>query len=244
MADNPNNPAGRLLYICRKLSSINNSIGLKEAWAKVVDVPVPVEDTPLLLDRIGASISLIEYTKKAIYSLDDIDRNLFLKWEQPVANAFSQLNLSGSNVAQIKQFLTPEIIISLEYCDHELARRNPEQTLDPNELQKVIEEIKSLIDEVVQSNLPDEIRSFILDKLDLLLRSLELYKFCGITPITTAIDAILGATVRCKGNPYTDSKDDPSGKKFWAICSKVSTLIALAGGGKKLLEECINRLIG
>lgn len=228
----PNNPAGRLAMILNNLRQVKNK-ALGDAWVEVLGVDK--KDTGELIQRVALVSRLVDDTEAQIKSQKDLNHGLYLRWTPLVREVFTNLNFRAS-VNDVNGRLTPEAMTGLEFCDEILSRSCPERTLDPQKLAEVIQEVKSLIDQVIASELPNDLKEFVLDKLDLLLRALEMYQVAGIGPIATALDTIIGTTARCGGKPYAQSKDTPLGKKFWSLCGKVATMIALADGGKKLLE--------
>jgi len=229
-----NNPAGRLLRICKLLRGITAGVLLKDAWAQVVGTKS--DDTPVLLRRIGVVIALVDETEHAIRRLDGVNHELFLKWRKPVVEAFSRLNLVGENLTSVHQFLSPDVIMSLEYCDHELSRRCPERTIDAEALKQLLNEIKSLLDDVMEAELPPDIKAFILDKLDALQRAIEMYQFTGLDPVQAAVDGIIGTTIRQGKDHYDNTVQTDVGNRFWDVCSKAASLVTLAQTGQKLLD--------
>lgn len=206
---------------------------MSTAWAQITKCDE--SDMPELLHRVGIATSLIKITKLSILRLD-VNHRLFLKWENPVTKAFSNINFIDHNISNLQKTISRDVITSLEYCDHELHRHSTESPIDHEELNKFAAEIKTLIDEVYESELPDYLKNYLLDKLDLLLRAIEMYMFTGIHSLETAIESVVGSAVR-NPNQQKELLKDNLGEKFWNTCNRLAILIKICESGIKLLDH-------
>lgn len=230
----PNNPAGRLLEVCNKFHGMPNGTSIRTAWAKILGIDET--DIPSLLNRIGVAISLISSTKKAVMSLPDLDHGLFLSWEGPLNEAFSRLNLGGENIVGIDKLLAPEVLKALAFCNAELSKRKPEPQADPNELAKLLEEVKILLDDVLESDLPSDIKTFVLEKLNALERAIELYTLSGIKPIEEVVESMLGGALLKAGRMQNDAMTETDLlDRYWKLGGRAAVVVALTDSGIKLL---------
>ena len=92
MSKQPNNPAGRLLAIIKKLQAVQQkgNMPTDKAWAKVFQIDP--DNTGLLMDRIGKCLQLgnqiIENVKKL-----NLNQDLFLRDIDQVVQSFRQMIL-------------------------------------------------------------------------------------------------------------------------------------------------------
>lgn len=214
MSKQPNNPAGRLLAIIRKLQAVQKgkNILTDQAWAKVFQIDP--DNTGLLMDRIGKCLQLgnqiIENVKKL-----NLNQDLFLKDINQIILSFRQMNLQ-ENINSTLSRIRVESIRGLEYCDHEFSRQSPEKVIPETDLKNIYEEICSLLEEVAQADIDSYLKNFMLDKLDLLRQAIELYDVDGCVPIEKALCEITGSIVltqeKLKGQDFKEI-----GKKFIRI---------------------------
>lgn len=236
----PNNPAGRLTRLIRRLREVSGTTPMRAAWAHALGVDE--NNISELLARITLAARLVDQTVIQIEGLADLDHGLYLRWTPLVRGAFTDFGMSNQ-IARITDRLTPEVLTGLDFCNHELSRRCPEQTVDMAKLEELTKEAKALMDQVVRADLPGDLKEYVLDKLDLLLRALEMYHVTGIRPIVSAMETIVGATVLGGKEHHEQLTKTPQGQRLWSLLGKVATLIALAEGGRKLLE-CMGPLMG
>jgi hypothetical protein len=190
MSKPPNNPAGRLLKIVRDLKHAPPNTSANDAWASALGIDV--SDTGSLLKGIGATLQLGQDTIEAIKRLD-VEHDLFIGHINQILMAFQKMNL-GSRIHDTIVNVKQEDIVGLTFCDEQLRRKFPEKTLSVNDLKKIHEDIMSLFEEVSKSEIDEYLRQYLLDKLDLLRRAVEMYNVTGIKPIETAIHTVLGST--------------------------------------------------
>lgn len=222
------------MRLCKQLSELPNEMLVVEAWATVLGVERT--DRPRLLQRLALANTLIDQTEARIRSLPDINLTLFLTWQGPVRTAFGQLNLVKGTLAQMKTSFTAEVLHSLEHCHDRLRREAPDSALNQRELESILTEVQTLMTNVLESELPPEIRSFLLEKLDSLERAMSMYSVTGIKPVEDAVDSIFGGTIRKGGEEfYKDVKGTECGGRFWKLSSRAATLVTFAESGFKLL---------
>jgi len=210
----PNNPAGRLLEIIRKLQAIRKEKNIRTdlAWAKLFQIDP--DNTGLLMDRIGKSLQLGNQIGEQIKKLD-LNHELFLKDINQIVFSFRQMNLQQDINSTLTRIVS-ESIRGLEYCDHELSKQLPEKVIPETSLKKIYDEICSLLEEVTQTDMDDYLKKFMLDKLDLLRQAIELYDIDGCVPIEKALYEIAGNMVFSR-DKLEGKASNEIGKKFKKI---------------------------
>lgn len=236
----PDNPAQRLLGLCQAFLNIKNGTSIRDAWAQILNVED--DNTPELLYRVGMTLPLVKTTREALERLDEIDRELFLGWQENIEAAFSNLNFKA-DVGEIKNQLKPEIMKQLEFCSHELRRRSPEPTIAPEQLTAFREEVKNLMDEVLQADIPVDLKSFLLDNLDRLLRAIEMYWYTGSRPIQDALDTAIGQAWRGQAQASSNEDEGDLHRRFWDLCGRIAIAFTLVREGSKLLEYVPKELL-
>ncbi len=234
----PNNPAGRLLIVINGLRNQKNR-RMHDAWGEALKVDP--NEISKLIERVSFVSKLVDETEFRIKSLEDLNHELYLRWVPLVRKIFISLNLD-TNLTSINQTLSPEALAGLEFCDDVLSQRCPEKMVDPEKLTELTNEVQQLMDDVLKSDLPDDLREFILDKLDLLLRALEMYQFTGIKPLSDALDGVIGSTLRSGKEWNVESINTVSVQNFWGLLGKISIIINFAESGQKLLGSAFEMI--
>jgi hypothetical protein len=220
VSKHPDNPAGRLLRIVNDLKQIEKNIIADAAWASVLGVDV--SDTGSLLHGIGATLQLGQDTIEAIKKLN-VNHDLYIGHVNQILRAFQKMHL-GARIFDTMNNVKQEDIVGLSFCDERLSIEAPEKTLNENDLKKIHEDIMSLIDEVIEGDIDEYLRQYLLDKLDLLRQAVQLYNISGVKPIESAINDIFGSVVL--NEKIKESADKPVTKKFVLIVMGLLTLIS------------------
>jgi hypothetical protein len=175
----PNNPAGRLLEICRTFRKKQDSTQVRDIWSEITGVPKT--DMATLLARVGVALSLIDATRTSIRRIEGISHDLFLQWEAPVSAGLGKLNFDdGYNIAETRRLINEAVIARLEFCDHELSRHSKEPRITQEELDGILADLKKLGSDVLAADFPPDVKAFFVDKIDLLERAILLLRFNGV----------------------------------------------------------------
>lgn len=120
----------------------------------------------------------------------------------------------------------------LKFCADMLSRQQGEIVLNTEELNEFFNEIKTLFERVVASNLDKEIKSFLLDKLRDIEQAIVNYKFKGSEGLIQAVQATLGATLLNEN--VRKEGDNPAVASFFQIVSRIASLLSVYTKTKKL----------
>lgn len=231
----PNNPAGRLLALCRAIkaspSNRKNERGhevprsIQAGWSEILGL----KDAPksVLLRRLGSVLEMPAIAVRSVECLDDIRHDLFLEWVNPISNAFGQLNLEA-HWDQLKAAITEISLKSLEFCDHELERQAREPVIDKEKLDSLLTEVRSVLESLKTARLPDYLREFVLERLLLVETAIVDYQLLGIRPLREVVESTIGAVVLDKRLQPSESVDDT--EAFWCVMGKVAHIVTVVAG--------------
>jgi hypothetical protein len=229
----PNNPASRLLRIVRDGQKQSKTQTAAESWASVLEVPL--EDKPLLLSRVGHVMALPEAIRSELEQVENINHALHLKWLPSVETSFSIHNLN----MQWKQFIdrfNPETIYGLEVCGDVLSRNRPEKTVDHDSARGLLNDIRDLITELAEIQLPEDLHSFLYEHLKIVKDALEEYKIKGMKPLEAEVERLTGAVAR---NPefWIRTKETDFGERFWNAMGKLAIVTTIVAGQLQIGQE-------
>ena len=188
-----NNPARRLHTIITGLQQ-QPKLRVDNAFAKVLNVED--ENYSLLMKRIGLVFVLIDAIEQTVKRIEGINHDKYLL---PVSNISAKMRglhfgtqIQHSTVAQINDGTMAYLDMTAEY----LTMHSPEPTMTEESREKILESIFSLWKEVENTtDLPNRLRQFIFDKLDLLRQAVEIYDISGVNPVKEASESIVGSMI-------------------------------------------------
>jgi hypothetical protein len=188
-----NNPARRLHNIISGLKD-QPKTPVDQAFAKVLNVDP--ENYPLLMKRVGLVFLLLDAIEYAVKRLEGVNHEKYLL---PVINIGK--NLRGINFGQIVLHTTIATIsegtmayldMTAEYLNH----HSPEPTITEESRKKILDSIFDFSKEVEgETGIPEKLREYIFDKLDLLRQAVEVYDICGANPVKEACESIGGGMI-------------------------------------------------
>lgn len=235
-----NNPAERLLRLLKaaKKKPRNNKIG--NTWMELLEVPD--NDRSLLLRRLGQVFELPATIKAQIELLEDIDHSTYLKWSPAVEKAFSVMNLDAS-VDNFTNCYDNMALYGLEVCSEILSRLRPEEVLDEDQLKKLHEDIQGLMEEVLESDIDENLKRYMFEHLQTVALAIQEYRIRGSRPLQKAVEATLGSLAM---NPemYEKTSKTKEGGKFLKIMARVPVLLKLADRFTQIAERVIKLLPG
>jgi hypothetical protein len=228
------NPAERLLRICRLIRDFEASAQTRTAWAHIMGISE--DDVSRLLPRIGAVFALIEQTESTLRRIEGLDHERFLQWKPTVSNALKQLNMVDQKIASVKNLLAPEALTHLEYCAYEISKYVRQGDIETETCSRLLEQVAKLSSEVMNASISAELKSFLLSKLDLIERALELYPIQGTQPIEDALDSMLGGMKRQGAEAFREIRESEVFDALWEFLHRVATVLELAQAYDRLLE--------
>ena len=234
-----NNPAGRLATILRKAKKYpkQNDVA-KNVWPKILEVDPA--DMPQLLSRLGKLMELLEIISDEIKLQQDINHDIYLKWVPKVQAGFSVINLNGGFSA----FTNPideAALDGLDFCSDLLSRRIPEKVLDKDKLQNIYKDTEELVKEIIASGTEKDLKTFMVNKLNEIIKAIQEYQINGSSPIEKAIESTFGALATKEGL-YEGTKKTSKGDKFWNIMARVALVSGIALTSVQIGESVVNLL--
>jgi NTP pyrophosphatase (non-canonical NTP hydrolase) len=186
---NYDNPAGRLHALLAALSEHGPDTPLIGAWGNVLnmqqaDVPLGLTDVAQLVRDVqnAAEETGADPWKDAAARWRD-------EWSKPIFPTKRAMN------DQLKHFLpSPDALNSLAVLDVHLQRVAPEGRIPADDqVQRLSEDLRELIDAVQESELTDELKHEITDRLTDVLKAIDHLKIGGPLAPQRAMEALLGS---------------------------------------------------
>lgn len=177
-----------------------------------------------------------------IKSFSDLDHRLYLGWQNEFAQALMHISVRAS-FQEFSGKLTDSLLLSIEFCSHELSKRCPEKVVEEDKLNELKTEARKLYDEILKADLDPALSRYLLDNLQMIIQAIENYVFTGARGIEQSIDAIVG-TIVTKNKIATAAKASTCGEAFWGMVGKAAVLLQLAKTALELGEGVFKILPG
>jgi len=227
------NPAERLLHIIEEGKKHAGGRVNKSVWMDLLNVPDDHE--PILLSRIGKTMALIGEISEALTSLDDINPDRYLGWVPTISAAFSEQNLNGHWITFIGK-INDHTINYLSNTADILGSQGFNKSFDINEIQNISESIAEIITEIKSSDLPENVKVYMVSKLREILLAIDEYQITGAGPIIQVVESVFGHMVL--NQEFRDcSKENPAASKFWDVMGKIVLVTTFVIGGLQIPNE-------
>lgn len=232
------NPAGRLYEILDKTRSKSKTSRVRVVWAEVLDIDP--NDSLKILSSLTELVKLVAESKKRIQQIQGINTDLYLQPFENIEKAFANLNFT-QQWEPIKNLLDEPTMLGLAYCADYLSREAGEKEIDPKKLAELLKAVEALQKEVLASDLPEELKSVLIENLEKMHLSILGYRINGAEGIQRAIEMNLGS-VFLHGDLIKAENKKQVMKKFYRLLLKALEIIGPALG-KVLVIDGIERLL-
>nr|WP_172687731.1 hypothetical protein [Prescottella equi] len=243
-----NNPAARLAHVLRQVRGHRDG----EATNVVFKSVLGSRDDAELARDFANLLSLPDLVVSSVSEAADPeheDLDWLFQWRPAVTNALNQAWAFTSAIQGVKQQYSGEHLVHLEACGVLLSRAKFEPRIDPSTIESLREQTQALHEELLQADsLPADLRSFMLDHLDRILRALREFALRGAAALRDAVDQTVGAYVTT-GMVLRERTSDPNTRswveRFKSVLAAVGAVTTVATGMLALpaaAEEAINVL--
>jgi len=189
------NVAGRLLEICEKLRTTHGGVAGHEAWAAVLGVELPdgVKD-PRQDPRVFAevvrrwsTVVMLGTDVEDAMQQQGFEAGVFTNHVTQFCAGVAQQPLAAQ-IKQVQDLLGAEVVAQLNACENLLAHTEAE--IPGEEREALREDLWSLLQEVLatpESELPVELKSYLVLHLEAMLVALSSYEVDGAGPLRDAL---------------------------------------------------------
>jgi hypothetical protein len=222
------NPATRLYELLRaaqqSVPETEQHVQAVVVWAKVLGCNA--EDEDLFISRFTQVRSLKKDVVHAIESIADIDHALYLSWRSPIDSLLT-LGTLYRPWSQIRTIISDTSMQALQFAAAELSRHHLERLLPADQVERLRDEIASLLDEVTQSEFPSKLRDQVVKHLREILEALSAYGLRGLEVLEVSFESAAGSVI-LRREDYLDYQDHEVLKRYWHILLRLSELISFA----------------
>lgn len=219
------NPAARLLSILERGKAIAGNVICRLAWNELMGT---TESQAQLISRLGKVMELPELAVQSLKDEFPHQSQTWAHWEPQVNNAFMVQNLNATWDSFISH-IDVHTINYLRLSADLLQSKTNIRLITDDEIRSAREKIDSIYIEVINSNIPEDIKKYLIRNLRKLLVAIDEYRITGALEVLDAVDSVFGHAAKNEGyrNFLTDSE---LGKKILDILDVTANIIAIATG--------------
>lgn len=232
------NPAARLLTILEEGLSYSGQTNCRQVWSELLHVER--NDHATLMGRIGKVMSLTTDITESLNTIGDVNVKRYLHWVKPVENAFIKNDLNGQWIGFRSQ-INEHVINYLSMTSDLLSNKCPEPLLEESSLELILNNTRELIDEVRDSEIPQNIKDFMIKQLYKVCLAVEEYSIKGSDSVSSAVESAFGYGVLHAG-AVSLAKDNSTAKKFWQSMANIALIVSISTGVQQLAPPIIKLL--
>lgn len=237
--ENLNNPAGRLLVLLRAgRDKKKHNLPAVDVWSDLLNVPV--DDKTRLLREIGRVFQIPALIRSRIEQIPTVDPIVYLKWLPKLEQAFIVSTLAGPWRGCI-DYVDDVAIYGIEVCDELLSRHSREKTLPRDQLDNLLRDTESLVHEVADCSIDEDLRQYILKHLEIVDRAIRDYILHGAQPLQEAVEAAVGSLV-LNQETYKRTSETEVGGKFWKVMGRALMLVGITAATIQIGKDVVKLL--
>lgn len=241
---NTNNPAGRLYNFLIQARKNNGDRSIREVWASIAGIDP--SDKSNVLRFVADLIILSQEARVAIEKLENIDHQIYLSPFIRINDALGRINLED-RWETISRYLDEPTMVALAFCADTLSRTGSDNNISEEDLDKLKSEINDLLEQVIDLDISQELKDYLVEQLEKMRAAVVGYKIYGNKGLKQVLESIFGATLLHQDairSSMVEEKNKPIWAKFWKSVenlANVATIIevtkALSGPVAMLLTS-------
>ena len=228
---NYDNPAARLLSILERGKTKAPETNCRAVWEELLEAK---DDSPLLMARLG---KVMELPRLAITSLKEEfpqQGDMWSHWESQVNAAFMVQNMHA-NWDSFINHVDAHTLTYLRMASSLLQAKANTKLIADADLVTVRETLSAILVEVLASDLPDEVKKYVVRNLRKIVDSIDEYKLTGALPLLDAVETTLGhAAVDKQYKTFLTSTE--LGKRLLDTLASMANVVTVAVGLPQLTQ--------
>ncbi|MGX9157126.1 hypothetical protein [Priestia megaterium] len=245
---NYNNPAKSLyefLYKAHKISSGHSNF--QRTWSSIFKIKE--NDTYSLFENYQALVDLYKKTRVLIMESKHDLLSLPKKIEKNektldlIKLGLTTLNFEG-DMSKFHKHITSEVLVSLDHLADEIdyIYEIKDSEIDQEQIDSYLEQVDSLLSDILESSLPTDIRVTIHRNLSSIRNALINYHFYGIDGLHTALEQNIGS-LYLNQEEFKSQMHNSSVGGFIRIVNNLKAALETITVGKTLTDPLIKHLL-
>lgn len=214
------NPAGRLHQFLAAAQETDGNQNAGVALGKMLGANYP-NQLGLLLELLAAVVRLSEGVRQDLRALGQDDELYFEPLDRAEA-AFAGLHLNAP-LSSFQSLISESTLYGLKVCSSILHKHRPRPLPEAATIDKLRRSMHDLAGEVHAADIDEELRLFLLEQLQSMIRATQMYRIAGREVLEAAVDQLIGTTSR-----RSDVRDKLEPSSFGKRLKELALAMALA----------------
>ncbi|MEO0455017.1 MAG: hypothetical protein AAF152_00345 [Cyanobacteria bacterium P01_A01_bin.114] len=226
------NPARRLHILLHKAfdfedpSKAQKGIQSRQIWAGVF--AVDSNNKTELLIYAEEFLALLKSTREAVKRFHSVNHASYVRALDHISSAVYSHGFLGSQWNVLGATLkNPAIMDILEITANTIDRETRLFEITQEQLDELLDSVKTLLDDVLRSDLDDDIKTFLIVRLEEICSAIHHYTVCGSEGLCHVVEANIGAVLLKSIGLTPEQKAHPAWKKFFDLMMKFGVLLGL-----------------
>src|SRR5690606_37844735 len=134
-------------------------------------------------------------------------------------------------------------MVALRFCADTLSRERGEGEVDSDTLAELSTEVSSLLEKVLASEVPDELKVILSEGLEVVRRALLEYRLRGADGLRRALETVIGSLIRHSAE-VKKNQGKKTVREYLEFLARLNDVVALSLKTKQLLAPVVNYFIG
>ena len=183
------NPAARLKAILELGMAFPREKACRTAWSEILGAQP--NDSGDLFAKLGKAMELPRRTVLLLETHFPHQAQSVGLWRDPIEAGFFNQQLGGqwkTFIEHINAYCIPQIGLIADLLHSKVAAK----TLKDDDLIKILDDFKALVDLIDESVLPDQLKYYLVQELGELIQAVRDYKVSGAIPILKQAESLVG----------------------------------------------------
>ncbi|HVF51942.1 MAG TPA: hypothetical protein VNA19_17795 [Pyrinomonadaceae bacterium] len=239
------NSAQRLINILSAAINVqDHNQQARTAWAEVFGIENPRTESGLLsvISRLVALKKVFAEVEEALRRIPNINEELFIAPVSRLANVASINSLTDS-FSGYTRHLSQADMTALKFSEHQLSQYPEfnESQVPSKDLKDILIEVDNLIERILGSSLPEELRTSLLELLHEVRKGVLEYRIRGAVALRDTLTKSLGILAANKED-VEENKESDEVQSLGRMLVRIDKAYTFALKMKPMLEAAANIL--
>jgi hypothetical protein len=237
-----NNSARRLYNILdRALVTGKNDQIVYQAIAEALGIKNP-DSNKHLFTELFVLLAEVERIVKQLKRVKNLDRYIdAVKEIQSIFLAYGMFQARWESVSSNLQ--GRNLLLILDSCANFIAQEQIDPLLSEEQLQEYLQECEYLLQEVMESDLPEDIKTFLIVRLEEICTAIRHYSLGGLERLRTVVEANIGGMLLRSVEISPQEKEKPIFKKIFGWLLTLGGVLDLASNTQGYLLPKVAEIV-
>lgn len=233
------NPIKRLLIFCDDAKKNRTTDNFVNGWCNIFAKVNPTDAD--IFETMVQFSELLNSCERSVRSLKGLNHDLYLEPIIVLRRILDNKNFERQ-WDSVTSLISEKVLYGLKITNDILSQQINYAEHDASEINSILLSIVKLIDNIKESDLPIDIKDFLLKHCSDLLLALTSYQYFGSEYAKNALEHTTGALILSK-NQFITHWDNPAVVSFLHTLAAIANLATISSVYSPMFSEGIRRLL-